>query len=122
MRCSSATSRHGWARRPGALPPTRRLPPPAPILARAPGRAEADELRRSGATDVIQPEVEASAALIRHAFGRLALPAEQAAAYLDRFRDAIETAEARPPGAPAPFPEVREVPVPAGRIADQSLR
>src|SRR5206468_2458150 len=105
-----------------AVRAARSLNPRAPILARAHGRGEADELRRGGATDVVQPEVEAAAALIRHAFGHLALPAEQAAAYLDRFRDAIETAEARPVGAPAAFPEVREVPLPAGRAADQSLR
>ncbi|PYO58472.1 MAG: hypothetical protein DMD83_03885 [Candidatus Rokuibacteriota bacterium] len=105
-----------------AVRAARSLNPRAPILARAHGRAEADELRRGGATDVVQPEVEAAAALIRQALGHLALPAEQATAYLDRFREAIETAEARPMGAPAVFPEVREVAVPAGRVAGQSLR
>ena len=105
-----------------AVRAARSLNPRAPILARAHGRAEADELRRGGATDVVQPEVEAAAALIRQALGHLALPAEHAAAYLDRFREAIETAEARPMGAPAVFPEVREVAVPAGRVAGQSLR
>jgi CPA2 family monovalent cation:H+ antiporter-2 len=104
-----------------AVRAARSLNPRAPILARAHGRAEADELRRSGATEVIQPEVEASAALIRQALGHLALPAEHAAAYLDRFREAIETAHAHPVSAREALPVVREAPVPAG-VADQSLR
>jgi monovalent cation:H+ antiporter-2, CPA2 family len=105
-----------------AVGAARRLNPGAPILARAHGGAEAEELRRSGATEIVQPEVEAAAALIHHALARLALPPEQAMAYLDRFRQAIGRAEAQPAGAREVLPEVREVPVSAGGVADQSLR
>src|SRR6266542_3403121 len=92
--------------------------PGAPMLQ----RTEAEELRRGGATEVVQPEVEASAALIRQALARLALPQPQAEAYLDRFREAIETAEPHPAGGPQVLPEVREALLPTGQIAGQSLR
>jgi len=62
------------------------LNPAVPVLARAHGRVEAGDLRKVGASEVIQPEVEASATLIRHALYVLGLPPEQALAYLERFR------------------------------------
>jgi CPA2 family monovalent cation:H+ antiporter-2 len=105
-----------------AVRAARALNPQAPILARAHGRAEARELTRSGATEVIQPEVEAAATLIRHVLSQLALPREQALAYLERFREAIETADPRPAEAREALPEVREVAVPGGGVAGQSLR
>jgi CPA2 family monovalent cation:H+ antiporter-2 len=105
-----------------AVRAARALKPDGAILARAHGRAEALELQRSGATEVVQPEVEAAAALIQHALGRLALPAEEAAAYLERFREAIETASAHPAATRVALPEVREVPIPADGVAGQSLR
>jgi CPA2 family monovalent cation:H+ antiporter-2 len=105
-----------------AVRAARSLNPHVAILARAHGRAEARELEQSGATEVVQPEVEASAALIQHALGRMALPADEAAAYLDRFREAIETARAQPAAARVALPEVREVPVPVNGVAGQSLR
>ncbi len=105
-----------------AVRAVRSLNPRASILARAHGRAEAENLRQSGATEVIQPEVEASATLIEHALAHLALPRERALAYLDRFREAIETAQAQPAGTREVLPEVREVAIPVGRLADQSLR
>jgi hypothetical protein len=40
--------------------------PKVPILSRAHGLAEANKLISMGSTEVIQPEVEASATLIRH--------------------------------------------------------
>ena len=81
-------------------------------------------LREAGATEVIQPEVEAAATLIRHALRRLALPQERVLAYLDavpprhgpgrgrRERDHPRTA----------CPQVREVALGAGALADRSLR
>ena len=105
-----------------AVRAVRGLNPQGVILARAHGRADARELERHGATEVVQPEVETAAALMQHALGRLALPAGEAAAYLNRFREAIETARAHPAEALAALPEVREVAIPAGGIAGQSLR
>ena len=62
-----------------------------PILARAHGRAEAEHLMTGGATEVIQPEVEASATLIRHALMSLALPKERILDYLEQYRAAMQT-------------------------------
>jgi CPA2 family monovalent cation:H+ antiporter-2 len=105
-----------------AVRAARSLNPRGAILARAHGRLEARELERSGATEVVQPEVEAAAALIQHAFGHLAVPPGEATAYLDRFREAIETARAPQTDTRTTLPEVREVPLAAGGIAGQSLR
>jgi CPA2 family monovalent cation:H+ antiporter-2 len=66
----------------------RTINPEAVILARAHGRTEAEDLRKLGATEVIQPEVEAAATLIRHALNRLSLPKENVLSYLERYRDA----------------------------------
>jgi CPA2 family monovalent cation:H+ antiporter-2 len=104
-----------------AVRAARSLNPGAPILARAHGRAEAEEIRRSGATEVVQLEVEASATLIRRALTHLSLPRERALAYLARFREAIDTAEAHPTEPRESLPEVREVTI-SGGVAGQSLR
>jgi len=100
----------------------RALNPAVPILARAHGRAEAETLRELGASEVIQPELEASATLIRHAFNHLALPKEGALAYLERLRGAMESARLGPDGDAQALPEVREVAIARGGLADQSLR
>jgi monovalent cation:H+ antiporter-2, CPA2 family len=92
-----------------------------PVLVRAHGRAESDALRRDGASEIIQPELEAAGTLIRHALARLQLPKSLALAYLERFRDAMESAQAPSPG-PDTLPEVREVAVSRDGVADQSLR
>jgi CPA2 family monovalent cation:H+ antiporter-2 len=105
-----------------AVRAARTISPEVPILARAHGRTEAENLRRAGATEVIQPEVEASATLIRHALATLHLPKDLAIAYLERFRDAMVTGDDHGRPAPHTLPEVREVPIADGPIADQSLR
>jgi CPA2 family monovalent cation:H+ antiporter-2 len=108
-----------------AVQAARALSPAATILARAHGRGEADQLRHAGATEVIQPEVEASATLIRHALTHLQLPKTLTTAYLERYRDAVlEGREGRDPGEPAdtPMPEVREVRIGCAGLADQTLR
>jgi CPA2 family monovalent cation:H+ antiporter-2 len=64
----------------------RDLNPQVPVLARAHGGKEAEQLRNVGATEVIQPEVEAAATLIRHALMHLRLPKERILAHLDQFR------------------------------------
>jgi CPA2 family monovalent cation:H+ antiporter-2 len=89
-----------------------------PILARAHRAEEQDELLRAGATQVIQPEVEASATLIRHALNYLQLPEQRTAAYLDRFREAMEAGHpGAEPGQPL-FPTVRELTVPDSAVGE----
>ena len=109
-----------------AVAVARRLNPAVPILARAHGSREAEQVRRAGATEVIQPEAEAAATLIRHALERLGFAKTQALAYLERLRDAREaaaTAEVAPTAeaAPTALPGVVEVVVPDGPLAGQSL-
>jgi K+:H+ antiporter len=106
----------------GAIRSLRALSPGLPILARAHDPVAGEQLERDGATRVIRPEVEAAAALIRTALDHLPVERERAVAYLDRFRAAMEMAE--PPAAAGgePLPQVREVTVGTGEIADRSLR
>lgn len=104
-----------------AVRAARTLNSDVPVLVRAHGRAESDALRRDGASEIIQPELEAAGTLIRHALARLQLPKSLALAYLERFRDAMESARAPAPG-PDTLPEVREVAVGNDGVADQSLR
>lgn len=66
------------------------------VLARAHGRIEAEKLAAVGSTEVIQPEVEAAATLIRHALTQLALPKERTLEYVERYRAAMQT---KPEGA-----------------------
>ena len=100
----------------------RGLNPTVPLLARAHGRLEAETLRQLGASEVIQPEVEASATLIRHALAVLGLPKERAIEYLERFRGAMLTGRAEDVGGPTELPHVEEVPLRDGAFTDQSLR
>jgi CPA2 family monovalent cation:H+ antiporter-2 len=96
--------------------------PQVPILARAHDTAGRERLIAAGATEVIQPEVEAGATLIRHALRRLALPRDSVLAYLERFRVAMEDA----PSGAAPgeaLPQISDVFLgESPRLADQSLR
>ena len=100
----------------------RALNPTVPLLARAHGRSDAETLRRLGATEVIQPEVEASATLIRHALAALGLPKETALDYLERFRGAMLTGRVIDAAAPSALPVVHEVQLGQGSLADRSLR
>jgi len=106
----------------GAIRGLRALNPGLPILARAHDPVAGEQLERDGATRVIRPEVEAAAALIRTALDHLPVERERAVAYLDQFRAAMGMAE--PPAAAGrePLPQVREVTLGMGEIADQSLR
>lgn len=61
-----------------------------PILARAHGRAEAEKLTSVGSTEVIQPEVEASATLIRHTLISFLVPKDRILDYLEQYREAAE--------------------------------
>ena len=54
----------------------RRINATVPILARAHGRKEAEYLMAVGASEVIQPEIEAAGTVIRHVLELLGLPKE----------------------------------------------
>jgi CPA2 family monovalent cation:H+ antiporter-2 len=99
---------------------SRALRPDVPIFARTHEGREVARLREYGATEVIQPEVEAGATLIRHTLARLSLPKEAALEYLSRFR--TMDVEDRTPPPDDVLPEVREITLPAGLLTDQSLR
>jgi CPA2 family monovalent cation:H+ antiporter-2 len=92
-----------------------------PILARTHDRAEHERLRQAGATEVIQPELEAGATLIRHALNRLHQPRERVLAYLEQYRDAINLGAPRPEPADR-LPEIHEVTLDGGALSDRSLR
>ena len=99
----------------------RELNPAMPILARVHDRAHHEALRQAGATEIIQPELEAAGTLIRHALQRLALPRERTLAYLEHLRDALQLT--RPPGESGErLPELREVTLTSGPLVDRSLR
>jgi CPA2 family monovalent cation:H+ antiporter-2 len=116
----------------GAIRRLRELNPGLPILARSHDRAHHEALRQAGATEVIQPELEAAGTLIRHALRRLSLPRERVLAYLEHLRGALEGTRDAPagmtatlPGFPSTtqgLPELREVTLEAGVLVDRTLR
>ena len=90
--------------------------PALPILARAHHGPAHEELRaRAAPPQVVQPELEAAATLIRHALNRLSMPTPPIVAYLERFRDAIDLRAARETTVRHPLPEIREVAIGSGR-------
>jgi CPA2 family monovalent cation:H+ antiporter-2 len=102
----------------------RALSPRATILARGHGASSRGRLARAGATEVIEPELEAAATLIRHALRGLSMPPDRVLEYLTRFRGAMSAASVEARGALAvegTLPEVREVVLVAGALADLSL-
>jgi voltage-gated potassium channel len=105
----------------GAVRTARALNAGAPIVARARRPGEADRLRHHGATDVVQPEMEAAATVIQHALAALRLPDAAALAYLTRFRQAMAAIDGTPAGE-GTLPEVRELTLGGARLAAQSLR
>jgi CPA2 family monovalent cation:H+ antiporter-2 len=100
----------------------RALNPALTILARSQDRAHHEGLRHAGATEVIQPELEAASTLIRHALRRLALPRERVLAYLEHLRDALEPAAGAATEAGGRLPELREVTLTPGALTDCTLR
>jgi monovalent cation:H+ antiporter-2, CPA2 family len=99
----------------------RAVNPSVPILARAHGVSDRDLLAHAGATEVIQPELEAAATLIRHALRQLSLPQERVLEYLGRFRGAMSLAGASRSDGAGAMPEVYEIALGAGALADLSL-
>jgi CPA2 family monovalent cation:H+ antiporter-2 len=65
--------------------------PGCKIIARAEHRADEEAIRSAGADDVIQPESEAAATLVRRALDYLEVPQDRTSAYLDSVRSAIST-------------------------------
>ncbi|HAP41504.1 MAG TPA: portal protein [Nitrospira sp.] len=68
----------------------RSLNPLVRILARAHGQAEAEKLAAVGATELIQPEVEASVTLIRHTLDWFAVPKDRIREYAERYRASVD--------------------------------
>jgi CPA2 family monovalent cation:H+ antiporter-2 len=100
----------------------RALNPALPILARAHERAHHAALRQAGATEVIQPEMEAASTLIRHALRRLSLPREPVLAYLEHFRHALGLQPGEAGRTAERLPELHEVTLPDGLLTDRRLR
>ena len=99
----------------------RQANPSLPILARSQDRAHHTRLREAGASEVIQPELEAASTLIRHALRRLDLPRERVLAYLEQFREAMEAGDPSPEAEPASLPVLREVVLERGPLTDRTL-
>jgi CPA2 family monovalent cation:H+ antiporter-2 len=97
----------------------RLLNPALPILARTHHRAEHERLRQAGATEIIQPELEAASTLIRHALRRLDLPRDRVLAYLEQYREAMDPAGTR--AADSDLPRLEEVTLETGNLTDRTL-
>jgi CPA2 family monovalent cation:H+ antiporter-2 len=91
-----------------------------PILARAQHPDVRQLLQDAGASEVIQPEMEAAATLVRHALERLRLPDRSVVGYLKRLRAADVAREDVPPA--DNLPHIREVLVGDGPAVDRALR
>jgi CPA2 family monovalent cation:H+ antiporter-2 len=100
----------------------RHLNPSAPILARSHSRMDHESLLQAGASEIIQPELEASATIIRHVLDYLKLPKDQASAYLERFREALGDGRLAASIGRAHLPDVYEFEVDGPPLADRSLR
>ena len=101
---------------------TRHMNRTVPVLARAHHESSVEELRRVGATEVIQPEMEAAATLIRHSLQRLGQSHERVLAYLERFRQTLEPDRAVGTPDLDSLPRMADVLLGTGGLADQSLR
>lgn len=105
-----------------AIKNSRKMNPHLPIMTRA-RREDYESLKEAGATEVVQPEIEASATFIRHACGHyLMLPDSQIRVYLRTFRDVMDSAN-KTEGRPVQtVPEVREVSIRDSAVAGRSLK
>lgn len=106
-----------------ALINARKLNRNLPIMVRSHRREDYHFFMDAGATEVIQPETEASATFIRHACGHyLMLPDSQIRQYLRNFRDAMDTEHRKPAKEPQVVTEVREVALGDSTFAGRSIR
>ncbi len=92
-----------------AIRSIRKLNPAVPIIARAHRAADREDLLREGATQVIQPEIEASAILVSNALQYLPLTKSRAQAYVERLRAGLENAA--PVATSGELPIIREIKV-----------
>jgi CPA2 family monovalent cation:H+ antiporter-2 len=88
----------------------RKLNQMAPIIARAHRIADREDLLKQGATDVIEPEIEASTTLVANALQFLDLPKTNTHAYIEALRAGLENYAVPPPPA-GTFPILREITV-----------
>jgi len=93
-----------------------------PIHARAHQPSGRDRLVEAGATEVILPEMEAASTLIRHGLRALDLPRDRVLAYVERFRDAMDAAPRGSTVSGTVLPELQNITIAAGGLADQSLQ
>ncbi|HEY2934162.1 MAG TPA: cation:proton antiporter [Acidobacteriota bacterium] len=98
----------------------RRMNSNVPILGRAHQAGDVVTLLQAGASEVIQPELEASTTLIRRSLHHLKLPEDRTAAYLDGFREAFM--QGQPSLTSLPFPELREISLVAPTMNGKTLR
>ncbi len=98
----------------------RQLAPQVPVVARAHHAAVRGLLLEAGASEVVQPEVEAALTMVRHSLDWLGVPHEAGRAYLKRAR--AHWPEALRSEGPAEGLEAREVVVRSPRLAGRSLR
>ncbi|MFB3814641.1 MAG: cation:proton antiporter [Terriglobales bacterium] len=105
----------------------RLLNPTAPILARAHSAQERDRLMAAGASQVVQPEQEASAAMIRYAYEQLRIPRAAARSFIECLLGAERSEFPPSPAETARRPVVEEVVVgeregAAASLAQQRVR
>lgn len=86
----------------------RRLNPAIPIIARAHQMADREDLLKCGATEVVQPEIEASATLVSNALQYLNLPGANQQAYVEALR-AVLGNSTPPLRMTANFPSLQDV-------------
>jgi CPA2 family monovalent cation:H+ antiporter-2 len=104
-----------------AVSSARRMNANVPILARSHRRVHHEILARAGATEIIQPELEASATVIRHAFSYLKLPDEQVRTYLRGLRKAMDVLQEHPPAPSLPLPDVRVITLTNSTLIGRSI-
>lgn len=100
----------------------RAINPALPVLARVHHAAERARLLDTGATEVIQPELEAAATLLRHSLERLGVARSRILAYLERLRAAADTALLLEPVGREDLPFARDLTLGEGPLAGRSLR
>jgi len=99
----------------------RAVSPGIPVLARAHHAGARERLVACGATEVIQPELEAAATLVRHSLERLDVPRGRVLAYLERYRSAVDAAQILVPAERDDLPFARDVTLGPGALAGLSL-
>jgi monovalent cation:H+ antiporter-2, CPA2 family len=106
-----------------AIVNTRKMNQKLPIMARVHRQEEYQFLMEAGATEIIQPELEASATFIRHACGHyLMLSDSQIREYLRSFRYAMDSASRTAAWPQQTVPEVWEVAVSNASYAGRTIR